>query len=89
MSRKLQYNLVMVVSCLIVVASFIIPRLIFVKPITNIATNATNADIVNAIYSLHNVVDSLKDTIYTASFATMAIQICVILAVMTVLIKKE
>ena len=69
MSMKTKYILVVVVvSCLIVVASFIIPRLINVSPHT-IATNATNADIVNAIYSLK---DSLKDTIYTA----MTIQIC-------------
>jgi len=70
MSRELQYKLVVVVAWLVVAGLIIVPRFIFK------ATNATNADIVNAIYSLQS---SLKDTIYTAT----TIGVGVILAVIT------
>jgi len=69
MSMKTKYILVVTVAWLIVAGLIIIPRFIFKQPIS---TNATNADIVNAIYSL-------KDTIYTAT----AIGVGVILAVIT------
>jgi len=76
MSRELQYKLVVVVAWLVVAGLIIVPRFIFKQPIPTIATNATNADIVNAIYSLQS---SLKDTIYTAT----TIGVGVILAVIT------
>ena len=85
MSMKTKYILVVTVGLLIAVASFIIPRFIFSQPIPTIATNATNADIVNAIYSLHPAISNIHTAINTA----MGIQICVMLAVMTVLLSKK
>ncbi|GAH34365.1 unnamed protein product [marine sediment metagenome] len=58
----------MIVVWLIAAGMIIIPRFFFIQPIT---ANATNADILNAVYSL-------KDTIYTS----MGIGVGVILAVM-------
>ena len=68
MSMKTKYILVVTVAWLVVAGLIIIPKFIFMQPIT---TNATNADIVNAVYSL-------KDTVYTS----MGIGVGVILAVM-------
>jgi len=68
MSIKTKYILVVTIAWLIVAGLIIIPRFIFKQPI---ATNATNADIVNAIYSL-------KDTIYTATAIGVGILLAVI-----------
>ena len=73
---KTKYILVVIVAWLIVAGLIIIPRFIFKQPIANAATNATNADIVNAIYITQS---SLQNTIYTA----MGIGVGVILAVIT------
>ncbi len=78
MSMKTKYILVVTVAWLVVAGLIIIPRFIFIQPITNIATNATNADIVNAIYSLHPAISNIYNTVYTA----MGIGVGVILAVM-------
>ena len=69
MSKKTKYILVVIVTWLVVAGLIIIPRFIFKQPI---AINATNADIVNAIYSLQS---NLQNTIYAA----VGTLICVIL----------
>jgi len=63
MSRELQYILV-IVGWLVVAVLIIIPRLMKKKNVSTHATNATNADIVKAIYSLKDTIYNLKDTIY-------------------------
>jgi len=75
MLMKSKYILAVVVGLLIAVASFIIPRLIFINVLPT--TNTTLGDIANAIMGLQNA-------IYTA----MGIEICVILAAMAFLSKK-
>jgi len=70
MSMKTKYNLVVIVAWLIVAGLIIIPRFIFKQPIPPIATNATNADIVNAIYSMQS---GLQNTIYNAMLAGVGI----------------
>ncbi|MBA7577487.1 hypothetical protein ES708_19340 [subsurface metagenome] len=79
MLMKTKYILVVTIAWLVVAGLIIIPRLIFKQPIATIATNATNADIVNAIYSLKDTIYSIQNTIYTAT----AIGVGVILAVIT------
>jgi len=85
-SIKLKYILVVIVTWLVVAVLIIIPRFISIQPaaaIPAIATNATNADIVNAIYSLHTAISNMKDTIKDTIYIAMGIEICVLVAVIT------
>ncbi|MBA7592388.1 hypothetical protein ES708_34569 [subsurface metagenome] len=81
MSMKPKYILMAIVAWLIAAVSFIIPRLISIQPITTNATNATNTDIVNAIYSL-------KDTIYAANYSAMGLEIGFLVTAMILLSKR-
>ena len=81
MSMKTKYILMLIVAWSIAAVSFIIPRLISIQPITTNATNATNADIVNAIYSL-------KDTIYAANYSAMGLGIGFLVTAMILLSKR-